>query len=140
MPAKLSSETIHQIGIRMNAAGVRPDLGKMYFRSKMEANYARYLNLLQKMGVIDYWHYEPQTFWFLNIKRGTRSYKPDFCVQYKGEASPVYVEIKGYMDKKSKTKVNRFRKYYPQFKLEVVGTAEFTAIRRRWASAIPTWE
>jgi hypothetical protein len=136
----VSPGQIHQIGKRVNVAGVRPDIGTMYFHSKMEANYARYLNLLQSMGVIRTWRYEPDTFWFLTIKRGTRSYKPDFRVEYRDEGAPVYVEVKGYMDKKSKTKISRFRKYYPQFKLEVVGQTEFANIKRKWASAIPTWE
>lgn len=137
---KLSAAEINRIGKRVNVAGVRPDIGPMYFHSKMEANYARYLNLLQAMGIVESWRYEPETFWFLAIKRGTRSYKPDFRVQYRNERAPVYVEVKGYMDAKSKTKINRFRKYYPHFKLEIVGQKEFEAIRRKWASAIPTWE
>ena len=136
----ISAHQINQLGRRVNVAGVRPDIGPMYFRSKMEANYARYLNLLQTMGVIESWHYEPETFWFLDIKRGVRSYKPDFRAQYRNEAAPVYVEVKGFMDRKSKTKISRFRKYYPQFKLEIVGETEFAGIKRKWASAIPTWE
>jgi hypothetical protein len=135
-----SGPQIHQIGQRINVAGVRSDIGPMYFHSKMEANYARYLNLLQHMGVVESWRYEPETFWFLAIKRGTRSYKPDFRVLYANERAPVYVEVKGYMDKKSKTKIGRFRKYYPQYRLEIVGQTEFAAIKRKWASAIPTWE
>jgi hypothetical protein len=131
---------IREISHRIPVAGVRSDIGPMYFRSKMEANYARYLNLLQKMGVVESWHYEPETFWFFAIKRGTRSYKPDFKVKYKNIDAPVYVEVKGYMDSRSATKIARFRKYYRQFRLEVVGAREFTAIKRRWASAIPAWE
>ncbi len=121
--------------------GYREDIGlDMYFRSSWEANYARYLNLLLKMKVISGWDYEPQTFWFLNIKRGVRSYRPDFLVQYKGEPKPVYVEVKGWMDPKSKTKIARFKKYYPQHKLEVVGQKEYNGIGAKWRSAIPMWE
>jgi hypothetical protein len=133
-------QDIHRIGQRLNVAGVRPDIGPMFFHSKMEANYARYLNLLQSMGAIESWRYEPETFWFLAIKRGVRSYKPDFRVQYRNEATPVYVEVKGYMDAKSRTKIARFKKYYSQHRLEVVGQKEYEATRRKWASAIPTWE
>jgi len=51
--------------------GIRPDL-KQYFRSKMEANIARYYNYT---GVK--WIYEYKEFEFKNIKRGQRYYKPD---------------------------------------------------------------
>jgi hypothetical protein len=120
--------------------GYREDLGDIYFRSSWEANYARYLNLLWKMKVIEKWEYEPETFWFLNIRRGVRSYRPDFLVQYKGEAQPVYVEVKGWMDAKSKTKIARFKKYYPQHRLETVGLKEYNGIKAKWGSAIPMWE
>ena len=121
--------------------GYREDLGAdKYFRSSWEANYARYLNLLVKMGIVEEWKYEPETFWFLAIKRGVRSYRPDFLVQYKGESKPVYVEVKGWMDPKSKTKISRFKKYFPQLKLEVVGDKEYRGIKSKWKSAIPMWE
>jgi hypothetical protein len=122
-----------------NKAGLRADLG-IHVRSNMEANVARFFNRLQKIGAIEYWQYEPETFWFLAIKRGVRSYKPDFKVKYKGEEKPVYIEVKGHMDAKSATKIKRFRKYYPQHRLEVIGTREYDGIRRKWKSAIPTWE
>lgn len=118
----------------------RSDLGDVFFRSSWEANYARYLNLLVKMKVVDSWEFEPETFWFENIKRGVRSYLVDFKVQYAGELKPVYVEVKGWMDPKSKTKIARFRKYYPQHKLEIVGEKEYRSIQKKWASAIPNWE
>lgn len=121
--------------------GYRDDLGAdNYFRSSWEANYARYLNLLIKMKVIESWAYEPETFWFLTIKRGVRSFRPDFLVQYRNEKSPVYVEVKGWMDAKSKTKIARFKKYYPQHRLEVVGEKEYRSLAAKWRSAIPSWE
>ncbi len=120
--------------------GHRTDLGNVYFRSAWEANYARYLNLLMKMKVVTDWKFEPETFWFENIKRGVRSFLIDFKVQYANEENPVYVEVKGYMDKRSKTKISRFRKYYPQHRLEVIGSKEYHAIVNRWSSAIPNWE
>lgn len=121
-------------------SGRRPDLGDIFFRSSWEANYARYLNLLSRMKIVDVWHYEPETFWFEAIRRGTRSYKPDFRVWYKNEKAPVYVEIKGWMDPKSKTKIARFKKYFPQHRLEVVGAKEYAGISQKWKSAIPLWE
>ena len=128
------------MAIRTYNAGPRKDLGGIFFRSGWEANYARYLNLLKRMGVVESWAFEPTTFWFYHIKRGVRSYLPDFCVKYKGDPKHVYVEIKGYMDARSATKIARFRRYYPELKLEVIGAKEYSSLRRKWSGAIPEWE
>lgn len=122
------------------AAGRRADLGDTYFRSRWEANYARYLNLLVRMGVVTEWAYEPETFWFHGVKRGTVSYKPDFRVLYKGDPKPVYVELKGWVQDKDHTKWKRMAKYHPHIKLEIIGGKEFASLRSKWASSIPNWE
>ena len=121
-------------------SGYRADLGDIFFRSSWEANYARYLNLLIKMRIVQTWEFEPETFWFEKIKRGTRSYLVDFKVHYVNEAQPTYVEVKGWMDAKSRTKISRFRKYYPQHRLEIVGVKEYRALKAKWAATIPGWE
>jgi hypothetical protein len=121
-------------------SGRRSDLGDIFFRSSWEANYARYLNLLIKLKIVREWQYEPETFWFEAIRRGVRTYKPDFRVWYVGDNQPVYVEVKGWMDPKSKTKIARFRKYFPHHKLEVVAAKQYRAITQKWKSSIPTWE
>jgi hypothetical protein len=120
-------------------SGFREDLG-IFVRSAWEANYARYLNLLKKLGVVVEWEYEPETFWFESIKRGVRSYKPDFRVLYKGDTERVRVEVKGYMDAKSKTKLKRMAKYHPHIKIEIVSGKEYRALQAKWRSAIPAWE
>ncbi len=120
--------------------GHRADLGGQYFRSAWEANYARYLNLLIKLGAVESWEFEPETFWFHEIKRGVRSYLLDFKVKYKNESKPVYVEVKGWMDVKSKTKISRFQKYYPEHRLEIVDAKAYRTIERKWSSVIPEWE
>lgn len=121
------------------SAGYRDDLGEIYFRSKWEANYARYLNLLKERGEIFQWEYEPDTFWFEQIKRGVRSYKPDFKVWDKEGSDPYYIEIKGYMDQKSKTKISRMAKYYPNVKLILVDAKSYYSLRSI-AHIIPKWE
>ena len=85
--------------------GKRKDLNNTYFRSRWEANYARYLNF---MGIE--WAYEPDTFIFEAIKRGTRSYTPDFYIPSEDKR----IEIKGYLDQKGRTKIKRLKKYYPE--------------------------
>ncbi len=84
-----------------------------FFRSSWEVVYARYLQFLKEKRDISEWEYEPNTFWFENIRRGVRSYTPDFLVT-ENSGRQVYHEVKGYLDSKSKTKIKRMKKYYPE--------------------------
>lgn len=138
-----------RMSIQMNAAnpeniysrgkaGYREDLGPIWFRSSWEANYARYLNWLLARSEIEAWEYEPETFWFEKVKRGVRSYKPDFRVHEKGRT--YFDEIKGYMDAKSKTKIKRMRIYYPETELRVIGAKEYRAIAKVMSRMLPNWE
>lgn len=120
--------------------GRRDDLGEIYFRSSWEANYARYLNLLIKLGAITSWEYEPLTFWFDGVRRGTNSYRPDFRIHHKNDDRPEYIEIKGWVTPKDRTKWRRMKKYHPTIKLTVVAEKEYRALQRKWSSAIPAWE
>jgi hypothetical protein len=120
--------------------GRRPDLGDTFFRSSWEANYARYLNLLVKLGAIKGWEYEPKTFWFEGVRRGTTSYRPDFCIKHKGDDRLEYIELKGWIVAKDRTKWRRMAKYHPTIKLTIVAPKEYAALKRKWASAIPAWE
>lgn len=92
---------------------------KYYFRSKWEVQFAKYLDYLKRINQIFDWDYEPQTFWFEEIKRGVRSYKPDFKIS-RMDGTHYWAEVKGYMDSKSKTKIKRFKKYYPQEELQII--------------------
>ena len=53
--------------------------------------------------------FEPKVFTF-PIKRGTKGYTPDLYI----EETKEWIEIKGYLDDKSKLKLKRFKKYYPE--------------------------
>lgn len=121
-------------------SGNRKDLGGLFVRSSWEANYARYLNLLMKMGVVERWDYEPETFWFEGIRRGTTCYRPDFRVKYKGDPKPEYIEIKGWIVAKDHVKWKRMKKYHPGIKLVIVRAKQYYALAKKWASAIPNWE
>ncbi len=92
---------------------------KIFFRSNWEYKYAKYLQFLKEHSAIKEWEHEPQTFWFNEIKRGTRSYLPDFKVTLL-DGSYYWAEVKGYFDRKSRTKIKRFKKYYPQEQLVVI--------------------
>ncbi len=115
MPMKyIYKSGYHEIGGKIN-----------YFRSGWEVNYAKYLELLKRKGEILDWDYEPKTFWFEQIRRGVRSYKPDFRV-IRPDGTHYWVEVKGFMDSKSATKIKRFAKYYPNETLEVVKKFNYT--------------
>ena len=87
-------------------SGYRKDL-KQFFRSKMEANVARYFNLRECK-----WEYESVEYFFNKIKRGQRYYKPDFILYYLD--THFLIEVKGYFRPEDKTKLKRFKKYYPE--------------------------
>lgn len=124
----------------MSSQGWR-EIGKSqwFMRSVWESNYARYLQWLFEHGEILAWEHEPQTFWFLNIKRGVRSYLPDFKV-YRPDNTHYWVEVKGYMDAKSKTKLKRFKKYYPDEELLLIDGKWFRASNAKWRLIIKDWE
>lgn len=111
---------------------------KKYFRSRWEANYARYLELQKQHGLILAWQHEPETFWFDGVKRGCVSYLPDFKVTLTSGAIE-YHEVKGWMDDRSKTKIKRMAKYHPNVKLIIRDSAWFKA-NRNLSGIIHEWE
>ena len=82
--------------------GYRKDL-KQYFRSKMEANVARYYRYIGELYIYEYWEFE-----FKDIKYGNRFYKPDFFLAVINR----WIEVKGWFNDSDKTKLRRFKKYY----------------------------
>lgn len=110
-----------------------------FFRSRWEANYARYLEFQKSQGKIIDWLHEPKTFWFEGIRRGCTSYLPDFEV-INLDVSHYWVEVKGWMDSKSRTKIRRFEKYYPKEKLIVIRQKEYKALCEEFSELIPGWE
>lgn len=119
--------------------GKRADLGGCYFRSTWEANWARYLNWLQSKGQIAAWQYEPDTFEFKKIRKGTRFYTPDFSVlQNNGELE--YHEVKGWMTKESQTKLKRMKKYFPDIKIKLIDGNAYRSISRQLKNSLPHWE
>lgn len=113
--------------------GKREDLGNLFFRSSWEANFARLMNYA---GIE--WQYEPRTFNFDDIQRGTTSYTPDFYLP----KFDKWIEIKGWMDKKSKLKIDRFRKRYPDesSKLVIITAAEYKFFDKIFKTKIDGWE
>lgn len=97
---------------------------KYYFRSRWEIHYANYLEFLKSKNFILDWSYETTTFWFEEIKRGVKSYKPDFKVK-RFDGTHYWVEVKGYMDPKSATKLKRMKKYFPEEEIFIADKAWF---------------
>lgn len=121
-------------------AGWREIGGKRkYFRSRWEANYARYLQWLKERGAILEWEHEPETFWFEGIKRGCMSYLPDFRVTEKN-GSVAYHEVKGWMDDRSKTTIKRMAKYHPEVTLIVIDAGQYRALAKQIAPLLDGWE
>jgi hypothetical protein len=128
-------------GVNRNTArrgGRRDDLGGRYFRSSWEANYARYLDWLVRLGVIKSWEFEPVTFEF-PVKRGSRFYTPDFRVT-ELDGSNRFHEVKGWMDAKSATKLKRMEIHHPTVEIELVDSRTYRRIAKENAWAIPNWE
>jgi hypothetical protein len=136
---------------KKSVIGKRADLNNQYVRSAWEANICRWLNHKQ----ISY-QYEPKVFPFIEFKHGTTSYCPDLFLPTTGE----WIEIKGFLDGRSKTAIRRFKKYYPEHfaKLRaIVGSsntkaAEFfkemgvpiygyyNELKKEFRKTIPGWE
>ena len=104
--------------------------GKRFFRSKWEANYALYLDFLIEQRQIKKWEYEVDTFIFEKIRFGTRSFRPDFKIT-KNNGDVEYHEVKGWMDSKSKTKLNRMRIYYPNVKIILIDRKAYEEIKNK---------
>lgn len=111
---------------------------RLFARSLWEANYARFLQFQKENGLIADWEHEPKTFWFETIKRGVRSYLPDFKVTMKN-GSHEWHEVKGWMDERSKTKLKRMKKYHPLEIVRVLDGSWFSNANRTFAAVIPGW-
>ncbi len=136
-------------GKKRTNIGKRKDLGE-FFRSSWEANVARWL----KSKALSY-EFEPRVFTFEGVKHGTVSYCPDFKL-----ADGTWIEVKGMLDGRDKTRVRRFKKHYPEeFKklVAVVGSpstsaakffvsmgvpilAHYNQLNKACKDTIPNWE
>lgn len=93
--------------------GKRVDCNNQYFRSSWEANSFRWI--MNKWKNVHHIEVEPTDFSFapFGILKGTVSYTPDFKVVFKDETY-LWIEVKGFLERQGQTKINRFRKFYPE--------------------------
>ena len=110
-----------------------------FFRSRWEANYARYLEEARKQGKIKSWQHEPYVFWFDGIRRGVCSYKPDFRV-ITCDNRIVWREVKGWMDARSITTIKRMAKFFPAETVQVIDKEKYRELEKKWKWLIPDWE
>lgn len=112
---------------------------KKYFRSSWEANFARFLETMKNEGSIHKWEHEPDTFWFYNVQRGCRMYCPDFKI-WMNTSDFIYIEIKGWMDQRSKTKLDRMAENYPEETVIVLSKDDMNRIENKYGPMIDGWE
>lgn len=112
--------------------GFREDLNQ-YFRSSWEANIARYFNFLSLA-----WEYEPRRFNFEDIESGVLSYMPDFYLPQ----LDIWIEVKGWMNEKSKTQLNYFEQFYPEYysKLVLIDEEKYCEIESDFKYTVSKWE
>lgn len=108
-------------------------------KSDAELRFALLLDRLIELKQVASWKYEPEDFWFDDIRRGTVSYKPDFFVFWLNGDS-VYYEIKdGKITSKDITKWKRVTKRNENMKLVLVWPAEPNP-RKRNGKANRKWQ
>lgn len=112
---------------------------RIYARSRWEANIARMLEFRRMTGDLISWEHEPLTFWFEKIRRGVRSYKPDFRVVEEGK-EPYFIEVKGWMDARSKTTLRRMKKYHPSVVVDVIESKRYAVIKKQLQYVVEGWE
>lgn len=139
--------------------GKREDLPDgPYFRSAMERNWSRYLDWLksQRHDPAVHWAYEPYTFYFPGIRRGTTNYTPDFFVweqrpidtTYASDGLPFVVhgcvlevhELAGHVTDKHRVRIERMRRYYPWIRVKLIDEKAYRAVARKVRDLIPGWE
>lgn len=116
-PANVAEKQTQRIKQRRSHSGSRSGFRKhlgFTVRSSWENNFCLYLDHMK----IEYL-YEPRTFYFPE-RTGASSYVPDYRLNYKGKE--VWVEVKGRIDSKDRTKMRRLRDHYPEIfeKMEYV--------------------
>ena len=107
--------------------GVRKDISDtIYFYSRWEANFARLMNYLKIK-----WEYAPRTF-----DLGNQNYTPDFYLP----GTNVYVEIKNFLWKYSDIRDKKFRKLYPEIKLQLLLKEDYLKLENTYSKFIKNWE
>ena len=97
----------------LTKGGIRKDIHPTYyFRSATEANFARILQYIKAT-----WAFEERVFTFDGYKNKPHMYIMDFEVKGRKKLpdgiEQGWIEIKGYMNSQSRSKLRRLKKHYP---------------------------
>ena len=90
-----------------------------HFRSKLERNWAVYLELLKQQNEILDWNHETITLIFPNEIKGVKQWLVDFTVE-ENDGSLYYQETKGLLEGPDVTRFIRASKYYPNARIDLV--------------------
>jgi hypothetical protein len=107
-----------------------------FFRSRWEANYAIYLELMRTDGFISSWEHEPVT---IELGDSGFIYRPDFRITC-NDGLVEYHEVKGWMDDRSKTKIELFRKFHQDKPLILIQKKWFDIADRWMPNQNDNWE
>lgn len=97
------------------------------FKSSWEVEIAKRLQSLVDQSYILEWKYESKHFNFDDMKRGTRSYCPDFEVVLTNKEY-LYIEVKGWKMPMSMKRIEMFRKRYPKVRFYLIDEKEYGKI------------
>lgn len=114
--------------------------GKTFFaRSTWELNYALYLEAAKNHGKIKEWDHEVKSFWFpVGKLKQSLTYTPDFKVQLL-DGTVEYREVKGWMDPRSISQLDRMKQHFPEIKIRVIDKFWFRKNAPIMAQIIPKW-
>lgn len=111
----------------------------LFFRSRWEANYARYLQKRKDAGEIREWLHEEDVFTFPADLFGASCYLPDFKVITK-DGAVEYHEVKGWMDSRSKAQIAKMAQHFSSVTLIVIDGKKYRAIAKKLSDKIEGWE
>ncbi len=101
--------------------------GKEYhFLSSWEYEIAIRLDELKNKSFITDWEYEPERFIFKDVKRGIRSYLPDFKIIRNDGI--LYLEVKGWQMPNGMKRIAMFRERFQEKKLLIIDENEYKSI------------
>lgn len=107
-------------------AGGADDIPGGRYRSAWERNVARVLQFMVQAGTLKEWTYEPRRYEFPQIKRGCIDYLPDFEIT-EPDGTVRLVEVKGQLDSRSRTKLKRFMRGYPELWADMLFVVRYDA-------------
>jgi hypothetical protein len=114
-----------------NKSCIAPQQTRITFRSRMEADWARWLEFQVENGDIAGWLYEPCVFHFPTLT--APRYRPDFLV-ITPSGRCYFQEVKGLETSRDRTLQRRMAKYHPSVTIEQVNRRRFVDVM---ATAVP---